>query len=279
MPHIQAVPTWLAWNNANFTSPSGITDVNTGQPIFAGGLNAGDYFDCTNDEAANASYTTNGILYEGRYRLVNVDSGATAANVKTGTVGYLRAGTSVKTAIITSAGSGQTAGTYTIAATLGSGGGTGAIVTAVVGSGGTLTSVTVTNGGVGYSSVPTFTLAAGGTPGVIAAQLGVSMNQVTSYDQAAVTGVSYIRPIVFLNAITPGNYGFVQELGVATVLGNASIGAGAAGGNWVESTTGGTVNAPSATTSPTVNTIGKAIDLPVASNLFKVLLDGPVVQG
>src|ERR1700679_2738742 len=108
MPKIQALPTWLAWNNCNFTSPTGITDQATGQPIAAGGLNQGDYFDATNDEAASASFTTNGLLYNGRYRLVQVDSGATAANVKTGTVGYLRAGTTVKTVVTLTAGSGQT---------------------------------------------------------------------------------------------------------------------------------------------------------------------------
>ena len=90
MPQQQIVPTWLAWNNCNFTSPTALTDLRTGQPFAAGGLNLGDYFDATNDEAASGSYTTNGTLFAGRYRFVQVDSGAMAANVKTGTVGYLR---------------------------------------------------------------------------------------------------------------------------------------------------------------------------------------------
>jgi hypothetical protein len=47
------------------------------------------------------------------------------------------------------------------------------------------------------------------------------MNMVTSYDQAI--GVAGLRPVVFLNSITPGNYCFVQELGVATVLGKTGL--------------------------------------------------------
>lgn len=275
MPAQQAAPTWLAWNNTNFTSPTGLTDVNTGQPLAAGGLNLGTYFDATNEEAAQASYTVNGLLYQGRYRLVQVDSGATAANVKTGTIGYLRAGTSVKNAVTTSAGSGQTAGTYQIAANAGSGGGSGAVIQVLIGSNGLIVgNPSIVVGGFGYSSVPTFTVAAGGTPGTVVAQLGTTPNLVTSYDQIGVTGSGSVRPIVFLNSITPGNYGFVQELGTATVLGNATIGT-AAQQNFVNATTGGTVNAG---TTFTVSTIGQAIDLPLASNLFKVMLNGPVVQ-
>ena len=117
MPNLQSLPTWVAWNNANFTSPSGLTDAYSGQQVNAGGLNLGDYFDATNQEAGNASYATNGILYAGRYRLVQVDSGATAANVKTGTIGFLRTGGSsgsVKSVIITVPGTAAVAGTYTI---------------------------------------------------------------------------------------------------------------------------------------------------------------------
>lgn len=223
MPHIQALPTWLAWNNCNFTSSTGITDQATGQPIAAGGLNAGDYFTATNDEAAASSYTTNGLLFSGRYRYVKVDSGATAANVKTGTVGYLRAGLSVKTAVTLTVGSGQTAGTYTVAAAAGSGGGSGAVIQVVVLANGTVSgNPVVLQGGTGYSSQPTFTLVAGGTPATFVAQLDSTPNLVTSADQQLVTGVGAVHPVVFLNAITPGNYGFIQELGTATVLATAA---------------------------------------------------------
>lgn len=277
MPQQQIVPTWTAWNNANFTSPTALTDLRTGQPFAAGGLNLGDYFDATNDEASTASYTTNGILYGGRYRYVQVDSGAIAANVKTGTIGYLRSGLSVKSVVITAAGSGQTAGTYTIAASPGSGGGVNAIIQVVVGAAGTITTATVLQGGTNYVTVPTFYVVAGGTPGTVAAELGSTPNVVTSYDQAVggspLTGVP-VHPIVFLNSITPGNYGFVQELGTATVLGNSGISGGAIG-NFVTATTAGTVNQG---TTYTIATVGLAVDLPLASVLFKIVLNSPVVQ-
>lgn len=277
MPLTPSLPTWLAWNNANFISPTGLNDAYNGQQIAAGGLNIGAYFDATNEEAGNASYGVNGRLYAGRYRLVQVDSGATAANVKTGTIGYLAAGSGsgiVRTAIITNAGTGATAGTYTIAATLGSGGGSGAVIQVTVGSAGTITAVSVLNAGFGYSSVPSFSLTATGTTGgAVAAQLGTSPNAVTSYDQAVpqVTGVP-VRPVVFLNAITPGNYGFIQELGTATVLGNGTIGGGNAPGGFCNAAAGGTVATTAASGSPIGSTIGVAIDLPLANNLFKVQL-------
>ena len=271
MPFQPIVPTWLAWNNGNFTSPTALTDVRTGQPFAAGGLNLGDFFDATNQEAFRGSYTTNGTLFAGRYRFVQVDSGATAANVKTGTVGYLRAGTTVQSVVILTAGSGQTAGTYNVAATAGSGGGSGALIQVVVGSAGTVTSVTVLQGGYGYVSVPTFTLVTGGTVGTVAAQLSTTPNLVTSSDIAAIT-LTLVRPVVFLNSITPGNYGFIQELGTATVLASGTITAN----NFTSVTTAtGTVTGG---TTFTVLTIGQAIDAGTSGNTLKVLLDGPVVQ-
>jgi len=274
MPLTPSLPTWLAWNNANFTSASGLTDAYTGQPVNAGGLNLGDYFDATNGEASNASYATNGKLYAGRYRLVQVDSGATAANVKTGTVGYLRAGGTtgaVSGVIITNAGTGATAGTYPIAASFGAGG-TGAIIQVVVASSGLITSVSVLNSGYGYTSVPTFSLTATGTTaGAVAAQLDTTPNAVTSQDQVTVTGVQ-VRPVVFLNSITPGNFGFIQELGTATLLAGGAITAA----NFVNAaSTNGTVTGG---TTYTVATVGQAIDTGTSGQLFKAVLTGPTVQ-
>jgi hypothetical protein len=280
MPLTPSLPTWLAWNNANFTSPTGLTDAYNGQPVAAGGLNLGAYFDATNAEAANASFSVNGKLYAGRYRLVQVDSGATAANVKTGTIGYLAAGGgsgTVKTVVITNAGTGATVGTYTIAATIGSGAGSGAVIQVTVGAAGTITAVSVLNSGFGYSSVPTFSLTATGTTGgAVVAQLDSSPNAVTSFDQAsptAITGVP-VRPVVFLNAITPGNYGFIQELGTATVLGSATFGGTATVGGVVQprASSGGTVEAPTVATAVLNTSIGLALDLPLVNNLFKVQL-------
>ena len=138
-------------------------------------MNLGDYFDITNEEAANASYTTNGLLFSGRYRYVQVDSGATAANVKTGTVGYMRAGTYVASAITVNAGTALTNGSYQVAATVGSGGGAGAILGINVVGGVIVGNPTVVAQGFGFVSVPTFSLTAlGGSGAVVAAQLNVS---------------------------------------------------------------------------------------------------------
>jgi hypothetical protein len=271
MPLQQIVPTWLAWNNCNFPTQSGIQDLRTGQDFPAGGLNAGDYFDCTEKEANNASALSIGLLHAGRYRLVQVDSGATAANVKTGTIGYLRAGMNVASVIITAAGAGGTNGTYTVVATAGSGGGSGAVIQVVV-SGGAITSATVLQGGIGYISPPTFSMTVTGTGGTVAGQLNSFANLVTSFDQAVITN-SVVRPVVFLNSITPGNYGFIQELGLATVLANASL-TSATNNAWVNTKTAGagTVDTTASSGSPIGTTIGQAIDLPVVSALFKCYL-------
>ncbi len=77
---------------------------------------------------------------------------------------------------ITDPGSGQTNGTYVIAST--GGGGTGAQVKIII-QGGVITQAYVVAGGSGYTSSPTFTVAAGGTPGSLAASvapLAVSPN-------------------------------------------------------------------------------------------------------
>jgi hypothetical protein len=273
MPLTPSLPTWVALNNANNASETGITDVNTGQPIAAGGLNRGAYFDVTEQEANQASFATNGICHSGRYRWVLLDSGATAANVKTGTVGYLRAGSFVQGVVITTAGTGATAGTYTIPATVGSGGGSGAIIQVVVNAAGVITAVSVVNGGSGYVSVPSFSLTATGTVGgVVAAQLNSTPNTVTSADQVAAGTAIPVRPVVFLNSPTPGNYTFVQELGLATVLGKA--GASGAVGDYVNAVTtdNGLVTSTVASGSPIGSTIGRAADVVQPSLLFKAYL-------
>lgn len=69
---------------------------------------------------------------------------------------------------ITTVGAGQTNGTFPISGT--GGGGTGAVVTIVI-AGGIITSAVVTTAGSGYTSAPTFTVAHGGTPGVVTASV------------------------------------------------------------------------------------------------------------
>jgi hypothetical protein len=212
MPFNPTLPTWLALNACNSTSSTGNTDLRTGLAIQGGNLVPGDYFDLTNEEANRLSYSTNGILYAGRYRWVQVDSGATAANVKTGTIGLMPSLAVVATSPL------------------------------------------------GTKNPP--------------------MNIVTSYDQS-LGGATGLRPVVFLNTVTPGNFCFVQELGIATVLGKAASFTGTpANGVVVGSTTSGLTDVPTSTTAVTSTSLGIAIDSPVAATLFRILMQYvPVVQG
>lgn len=287
MPYQAALPTWTAINNMNNTSPSGQTDPVTGFPYEGGGLNLGDYFDLTNEEAATASYTTNGVCFSGRYRYVQVDSGATAANVKTGTVGYIRSGSGVSSAITTAVGTGLTNGYYQVAATFGNGG-SGAVIGITVAGGVIVGNPVVVNAGFGYVSPPSFSLTAlGGSGATVVAQLGpVPQNIVTSADlalnpAAGNAGIGAVHPVVFLNSITPGNYGFVQESGTATVI--AGTGNTQAQDNNAIVTSGGGANGTMAASAATYSlyTIGIVIDpvtTPLANTPFKIQLTLPAFQ-
>ena len=216
MPQQQALPAWVVLNAANDTAASGMSDVYTGFPYNAGGLNLGDYFDLTSAEAYRNCKPSTGILYCGRYRRIQVDSGATAANVKTGTIGLLAS---------------QAAASQDI--------------------------------------------------GNIGGALPVTMNVVTSYDKA-IGNSSSLRPVIFLNTITPGNFGWVQELGVATVLSGSLTNASGPGGA-VVSAANGLADTPAGATQPTwtaiTTMIGCAYDIPKANGLFRILMDGvPIVQ-
>jgi len=196
MPLNQSITTWLALNACNDTSESGVTDPVTGQTMFIPDLYAGVYFDLTEAEANALSYTTNGTLHAGRYRRVQVDSGATAANVKVGTVGNMNC-----------------------------------------------------------------------------AIAPLTFNIVTSADVN--TAWNGLHPVVFLNTVTPGNWCFVQELGLATVLGAANVGTTTVG--QIEVVTTGGVVTSSATF--TVATVGLSVENSQNSKLFKVIMDVPAVQG
>ena len=224
MPQQQGLPAWVVLNQSNDTAASGMADVYTGFPYNAGGLVLGDYYDLTSQEAFRNCKPSVATLYCGRYRRIQVDSGATASNVKTGTIGLLPS---------------QAAASIDI--------------------------------------------------GLIGGKLPVSMNVVTSYDKAIGASGIVLRPVVFLNSITPGNFGWVQELGVATVLGAASFSNGSpAIGDLICSTgnSTGVVNdiaangsGSSLTVAQYLSTIGVAFDIPFTNGLFRVLMqDVPVVQ-
>jgi hypothetical protein len=221
MPQQQALPAWVVLNGSNDTTASGMADQYTGFPYNAGGLNLGDYFDCTSAEAFRNCKPSTAVLYCGRYRRIQVDSGATAANVKTGTIGLLAS-----------------------------------------------------------------QAAAGIDIGNIGGALPVSMNIVTSFDKGIGSATS-VRPVVFLNAITPGNFGWIQELGVANVLGKATLtNATPLAGDIIISSTSGLVDDPTQSTTLTytlyAQIIGVAYDIPLngsTAKLWRILLDSvPIVQ-
>ncbi len=288
MPQQQIIPIWGGLNAANSASSTGLVDPVTNQQYNTGGLEVGDYFDLREKEANQLSVTATGTCHAGRYRYVLVDSGATASNVKTGTVGFLRSGTFVTSAVTTAAGTGMTTGVYSVAATLGRGGGVGAVLQIVVSGGSISGNPTVTSAGYGYVSLPSFSLTAlGGSGGTVVAQLNPIPNIVTSLDQAlssnaAAAANGPVRPVVFLNSITPGNYGFIQELGTATVLAGSTFSQTA--GQWaaVVSSSGSGTMTTSATTL-TIYCIGQVLDpltSPPANTPFKIQLGigAPVVQ-
>jgi hypothetical protein len=289
MPLVEGFPTWKNMNSQNSTSSSGQTDPVTGYSYPGDGLYPGIYADMTNDEAANASnpLVGSGLLYNGRYRWVKVDSGATAANITTGTIGYIRSGSTVKTAVTTNVGSGLTTGVYQIPANVGSGGGSGAILQISVSGGVIVGNPIVIAGGFGYVSAPSFNVTAltGGSSAAVAAQLNVSENTVTSADQAIgtapITGFGAVHPVVFLNAITPGNYGFIQESGVATVA--AGSGNTQAQNNNAIVASGASANGQMAASAATYSfyTIGTVIDpvtAPPAGTLFKIQMTTAPIQ-
>src|SRR5262249_49804859 len=91
------------------------------------------------------------------------------------------------------------------------------------------------------------------------------LNTVTSLGH----GVAHGRIVVMLNTIDPGNYGFVQELGVASVyvVGSVAIGGPVSVGLLGTAIPGSTAE------------IGKGLQVHSGSGTTLVLLNLPVVQG
>ena len=178
-------------NSSNDTVANGMVTPILGTQEPGNGLNLGDWVDLTDSEASNLSSTTQ-TLYRGRYQRIIVDSAATAANVKLGTVAYMLSTT--------------------------------------------------------------------------------QPYRVTDYSHA----LSVNLPSgVFLNSITPGNYGWIQVLGKMTVLGKTGLTNGSpAIGDVVQATTGGVVDDPTQSGNPTFanleTAVGVAETLPASATLFQV---------
>jgi hypothetical protein len=262
---------------AVYPSNTGLLDPITGAPQKGGNFNQGDYCDLSASDARvwNQQYSTS--LYPGRYRIVGLSPNATAANVLLGMPAALALGTSVDSVVIKTAGSGQTAGTYTVAASSGA-----AVIQVVVGSAGTVISATVLNGGVyATGTVPTFTLVTGGTVGTVLAHMSVNENLVTSWDSSAVSLTNdprglFLAPVTSTQ-ITAGAWIIVQELGVATAL-VATATTTAAGSTAYVSATAGVITT-NVGTAYYQATLGKTIDIAAAATLTRLELSLPVRQG
>lgn len=264
-----------------YASSTGLVDIRSGQAYVGGGLYLGATTELTADEARSLTPPGSTPIYGGRYRFVGIDAGATAANLKFGNVVGWAPGSAVDSVSILTAGSGQTNGSYTATASSG-----GAVINYSI-VGGLLTAVQLVNLGSGYTggTVPTFTIAAGGTPGTVVAVMTVGVNYVTSFDQAVADSTPPVRGVILGGPPTAADlanpaYCWILENGKGWVNGNATIGSGAAAGTLVNAASGGagTVNAGSANTF-TASTVGYAIDTPQASAPFRVQLTLPNFGG
>lgn len=77
-------------NNINVSSLGQISTVAPGPVNYGGQDDWGKRIEISNDDIKTYTNTTNGTLYGALYQMVQVDSGATAANVKTGTMAFLK---------------------------------------------------------------------------------------------------------------------------------------------------------------------------------------------
>ncbi len=113
-----------------------------------------------------------------------------------------------------------------------------------------------------------------GTVGLMVAGKQPQLNTVTSYDK----GIVGAHAVLFLNAITPGNYGYVQELGIGEVLIGATITGSPATGALINSTTLGVGDVPTVQEDVPAS-LGIALSVPSPNTLCQILLKLPVLQG
>ena len=196
MPLKRLVPNLIPLNDFNSPVQTGLYEPITLLEL-PSGLVQGDYFDLTEQEANNLSDAAVGTLHAGRYRLVQIEAGATQANIAVGRIGLMRT-------------------------------------------------------------------------------TALGLNVVTSYDRGLGPGM---HPVIFLNAGTPGNYVFVQELGIATVqLKTPLTNVGPAIGDIINSVATGLADDPTSQNYVSA-TLGVSLQLPVANTKILVQLETPVLQG
>lgn len=266
---------------AVYTSPTGMTDVQTGVPYLGGSLHSGDYVDLTASEAAQWNIRFGSNLFPGRYRFVRISPRATAANIGFGKPAGWGLGQSIAQVVLSAAGtSATTDGTYTITST--TSGGTAATALATV-SGGAITAVQLTFPGSGFTSVPTFGLTeiAGLSGGSVLAQMADSPNFVSSFDSSCAQ-LSDVRGIWLTTGITTAQvtanaWGVIQEEGVANVL--VTTATNTAAGVALAATTGAVVTSTTPATAVPVGFFGYSLDLTAASTIVRAVLRVPVQQG
>lgn len=262
-----------------YPAESGLVDIRSGQPYVGGGLYLGAVTELTTREAMSLTPPGGAFpVYAGRYRFTQIDPSSTAADLGFGlAVGWAQ-GTQVQQAPIVTAGSGQTPGTYTATANAG-----GAVIQYVINGSGALASTTVLSGGsyLSTATIPTFTIAAGGTPGTVAAEMSTNPNVITSmnngFDGAGTAiprGVLLGGPPTAADLANPA-YAWIIENGVANVLGSAA--AQGTAGVFANATSNGTVASNAQTFG--VETIGYTIDAGVESGFYRVQLTLPNFGG
>lgn len=267
---------------AVYPSSTGLIDPRTLQPELGGGMNQGDYFDLTADEAKNYPG-----LFTGRYRFTRISLASTAANIFQGAPAGIAKPTTVGTVAIAAVGTGLTPGTYQVNSST-SGGTSVAVAQIVVGASGTIISATLLQPGAGFTAVPTFTLTAlGGSGASVLAQMAINENVVGSFDTTATISLNNPPRGVFLNYTIPtgttlatliaaGAYVFIQEQGIATALVTTAT-ATAIGSIAAAGAAGTVVTTTGATWVPAA--LGNTLDLSAAATLVRVELALPVRQG
>jgi hypothetical protein len=270
---------------AVYTSPTGMSDVNTGIPYLGGTLHEGDYCDLTADEAAQWNILYGSKLNAGRYRMVRVAPGSTYSSIKYGYPIGWGFPTSVGQVSIVGAGTvaSGTAGTYTV--TSSAAGGTAATATVTV-SGGAITGAQLIYPGANMTSVPTWGLTeitgyVGGA-GPLVAQMAYSSNVVGSFDTTGSSQISTVRGIALVPSITAaqitaGAWIVIQELGIAPVF--VTTATATVPGSIAWSATAGAVTTAVIGTPLMLGVIGETLDTAAASTLVRVVLSLPTVQG
>lgn len=266
---------------AVYTSATGLTDPITGFPELGGTLHEGDYVDLMQAEAQQWNILYGSNLSAGRYRFVRVSPNATYSNFGFGYPVGWGIPTTVGQVIVSSAGSGGTAGTY-VCSSSAAGGTTKATASVVINASGGIASAQLLNPGAGFTSVPTFSLSeiTGWSGGSLLAQMAISPNFISSFDSSSIA-LSDVRGVALCTLtaaqITAGAWIVIQESGIAplyvTTATSATVGAVAASATAAAVTT--TVN----TGAPVNGFIGYMADLPAASTVSRVILRLPLQQG